>query len=223
MKLPARIYHLAEAANWRSIRRSGLLSTKALLDAADVRGKERERIECGQRLEHMELRNGVQVRDQKPMPAKALNQCLVGMTPAEWYALINSKVFFWLDVDRLNRQCRACEPRPQVVLEIDTERLLTQHAERIALSPINTGNARRRPAKRGRCTFVPYAVWIESGWSSETQGVNSRSRGRSRQPVELTVADAIADIMSFIVRVHRLGPGEIFYPAKFPDNLLSSV
>jgi hypothetical protein len=223
MKLPSRIYHLAEAANWRSIRSSGLLSTKALLDAADVRGKERERIECGQRLEHIELRNGVQVRDQKPMPVKALNQCLVSITPAEWYALINSKVFFWLDVDRLNRQRRACEPRPQVVLEIDTERLLTQYAERIALSPINTGNARRRAAKRGRCTFVPYAVWIESGWSSEAQGVNSRSRDRSHQPVELTVADAIADIMSFIVRVHRLGPSEIFYPAKFPDNLRSSV
>jgi hypothetical protein len=62
MKLPTRIYHLAEAANWRSIRSSGLLSTKALLDAADVHGKERERIECGQRLEHIELPNGVQVR-----------------------------------------------------------------------------------------------------------------------------------------------------------------
>jgi hypothetical protein len=218
MKLPERIYHLAEAANWRSIGRSGLLSTKALLDAADVYGKERERIECGQRLKHIELPNGVQVRDQKPMPAKALKQCLVGMTPAEWYALINSKVFFWLDVDRLNRQRRACEPRPQVVLEIDTERLLTQHAERIALSPINTGNARRRPAKRGRCTFVPYSVWIESGWSNETQGVNSRSRGRSHEPVELTVANAVSDIMTLLVRVYRVGPGEIFWPAKFPGR-----
>jgi len=132
--------------------------------------------------------------------------------------LINSKVFFWLDVDRLNRQRRACEPRPQVVLEIDTEGLLAQHAELIALSPINTGNARRRPAKRGRCTFVPYSVWIESGWSNETQGLGSRSHARSHQPVELTVADAIADIMGFIVRVHRLGPGEIFYPAKFPGR-----
>src|SRR4030095_11415847 len=149
MKFPTRIYHLAEAANWRSIRRSGLLSTKALLDAADVHGKERKRIECSQRLKHMKLPNGVQVRDQKPMPAEAFKQCLVGMTPAEWYALINSKVFFWLDVDRLNRQRRACEPRPQVVLEIDTKRLLTRHGERIALSTINTGNARRRPRNAG--------------------------------------------------------------------------
>ena len=208
----AHVYNLAEVANWPFIRRGSLLSTKALLDMADLHGDERERIECRQRLEHVELPNGVQLRDQKPMPANALKKCLVGMTPSEWYALINSQVFFWLDVDRLNRQRGACEPRPQVVLEVDTARLLTQHAERIALSPINTGNARRRPAKRGRCTFVPYWVWVESGWSSETEGLGTRSRGRSHQPVELTVANAVSDIMSFVVRVHRLGPGETFCP-----------
>lgn len=213
MKLPARIYHLADAANWPSIRQCGLLSTRVLLDLAGVRGDERERIERCQRLRHMELPNGVQVRDQKPMPANALKQCLVGMTPPEWYALINSKVFFWLDVKRLNRQRGACDPRPQVVLEVDTERLLARHAEQIALSPINTGNARRRPATRGRCTFVPYRVWIESGWSSETQGLGTRLQRRSRRPAELTVADAVSDIMSFVVRVHRLGSGETFYPA----------
>jgi hypothetical protein len=212
-KLPAHIYHLAEASNWQFICRGVLLSTKGLLDAAGVRGVGRKRIECCQRLKHMELPNGVQVRDQKPMPANALKRCLVGMTPSEWYAMINSQVFFWLDVDRLNRQRGACEPRPQVVLKVDTKRLLAQHAERIALSPINTGNARRRPAKRGRCTFVPYWVWVESGWSSETEGLGTRSRPRSHRPVELTVADAVYDIMSFVVGVHRLGAGEIFCPA----------
>jgi hypothetical protein len=213
MKLPPHIYHLAEAANWPSIRRGGLLSTNALLDLAGVRGDERDGIECCQRPEHMELPNGVQVRDQKPMAANALKEYLVGMKPSEWYALINSKVFFWLDVDRLNRQRGACEPRPQVVLEVDTERLLARHADRIALSPINTGNARRRPAKRGRCTFVPYWVWVELGWLSETEGLGTRSRERSHQPVELTVADGVPDITSFVVRVHRLGPGETLCPA----------
>ncbi|MGH7233614.1 MAG: DUF7002 family protein [Nitrospiraceae bacterium] len=213
VKLPARIYHLAEAANWPSIRRVGLLSATALLDLAGVRGDQRDRIECFQRIERMELPNGVHVRDQKPMPVNALKKCLVGMTPSEWYELINSKVFFWLDVDRLNRQRGACEPWPQVVLEVDTERLLTRHAKRIALSPINTGNARRRPAKRGRCTFVPYRVWVKSGWSTETEGLETPVCRRRHQPVELTVADAIPDIMSVVVRVHRLGPGETFCPA----------
>ncbi|HJU05609.1 MAG TPA: hypothetical protein VJ692_10700 [Nitrospiraceae bacterium] len=214
MKLPTRIYHLAEAANWPSIRRIGLLSTKALLDLAGVRGNERERIERVQRLERMRLPNGVFVRDQKPMPANALQTCLVGMAPSEWYALINSKVFFWLDAERLNRQRRACGPWPQVVLEVDTNRLLSRHAGRIALSPINTGNARRRPAKRGRCTFVPYSTWTKSGWSIETEQLDAPLRRRRHQPIELTVAEAVPDIMSVVVRVHRLGPGEKFCPAR---------
>jgi len=91
----------------------------------------------------------VQVRDQRPMPAKALKQCLVGMTPAEWFALINSKVFFWLDVDRLNRQRRACEPRPQVVIEIDTEGLLAHHAERMRYHQSTQGTPAASPRTVG--------------------------------------------------------------------------
>jgi hypothetical protein len=216
--LPARIYHLAEAANWPSIRRNGLLSTKRLLDRAGLRGKVRERIERRRRLEQLLLPNGISVRDQKPLPEQALEQCLVGMAPSEWYALINSKVFFWLDIGRLNRQRRACEPRSQVVLEIDRVRLVTHYSERIALSRINTGNARRLPAKRGRSTFVPYRQWVESGWKSEMEGLGLLRDRKSDPPVELTVADAVPDIMEYVVGVHRLEPGDLFMPYLPSDS-----
>ena len=210
MRLPQRIYHLAEAANLPSIRRHGLLSTTVLLDRAGLRGEQRNRFEWCQRLEHRKLPNDVYVRDQRPLPEEALRKCLFGMTPSQWYALINSKVFFWFDVDRLNRQRAACEPRPQVVLEVDTMRLVARHAARIALSRINTGNARRRPARRGRCTFVPYGMWVKSGWLSETKELGTRSYERSQAPVELTVADAVMDIMDVVVGIHRLESGETF-------------
>ena len=210
--LPARIYHLAEAANWPSISRSGLLSTKVLLDLVGMLGTERERIERCQRLEHTSLPNGVQVRDQRPLPAGTLGTCLVGMAPPEWYALINSQVFFWLSVDRLNRQRSACEPRRQVVLIIDTARLVVRYAERIALSRINSGNARRRPAPRGRCTFVPYRQWAESGWSSEAEGLGIHPRTHSQRPAELTVAEDARDVMSCLIDVHRLASGKAFRP-----------
>lgn len=207
--LPARVYHLAEAANWPSIRRSGLLSTTALLDQAGVQGKERERIERSQRLEHLVLPNGVQVRDQKPLPARALAACLIGMPPPEWYGLINSQVFFWLDIDRLNRQRLACGSRPQVVLVIDVERLVARYDERIALSRINSGNARRRPARRGRCTFVPYREWVNLGWSSETKGLGLGSRERNHPPAELTVVGDATETMNCVIEVHHLRPGEL--------------
>ncbi|CAI4029770.1 hypothetical protein DNFV4_00188 [Nitrospira tepida] len=210
--LPARVYHLAEAANWPSICLSGLLSTKVLLDLAGLQGTERERIERCQRLEHTTLPNGVQVRDQKPLPERSLATCLVGLTPPEWYELINSQVFFWLDADRLNRQRRACEPRPQVVLVVDARRLVARYAERVSLSRINSGQACRRPAMRGRCTFVPYRLWIETGWSSETEGLGIRLHARSQRPVELTVAEDARDVMSCLIDVRRLGSGEAFRP-----------
>ncbi len=210
MTLPTQILHLAESANWLSIQQHGLLSTSALLDLAEVHGNKRTQFERLQRLAHTELPNGVHVRDQKPMPSQSLAQCLIGMAPEEWYQLINSKVFFWLDHNRLNRQRRACEPRPQVVLVVDTQRLLARHAEKVALSPFNTGNTRRKPAARGRSTFVPHAVWSESGWFSEAAGLGTRARAGSHRPVELTVDGAIPDIMGMVVRVCWLRPGESF-------------
>lgn len=209
MKLPFRIYHLADADNWPSIKQIGLLSTTTLLDRAGVRSNERDRIERRQRSEDMTLPNGARVRDQKPMPPDALKRCLVGMTPSEWYALINSKVFFWLDVERLNRQRAACDERPQVVLEVDTERLLARYADQISLSRINTGNARRLPAKRGGCTFVPYREWVESGWLTESTGLETRPCPRSIRPAELSISGAVPDITSFVVYEHELEPGQL--------------
>lgn len=208
--LPRHVFHLAEEANFHSIQQHGLFSTSALLDLAGIQGEERIRIERRQRPTHIELPNGPYLRDQKPMPFQALARCLIGMGPADWYGLINSKVFFWLDLDRLNRQRRACEPRPQIVMIMDTKRLLNRHAGRIALSPFNTGNARRNPALRGHSTFVPYASWFESGWDSEATGLETRGRPRGHRPVELIVDGAVPDIMELVIHVYRLGPGELF-------------
>jgi hypothetical protein len=92
--LPRHVLHLAEVANLPSIERHGLLSTSRLLDLAGVRGDERARLERAHRPDRATLPNGVVIRDQRPMPPAALARCLIGITPAEWYALLNSKVFF---------------------------------------------------------------------------------------------------------------------------------
>jgi hypothetical protein len=212
MKLPHTLYHLAEASNWPSIRQVGLFSASKLLDVAGVTGADRMRLEQGQRLTHTELPTGIQIRDQRPMPPAALENCLVGLKPSDWYALINSRVFFWLDPDRLNRQRAACEPRPQVVLTLDTERLVSAHRERVAVTPVNTGNARRKPARRGAATFVPYTAWIESGWESEATVLGVSLRKRTHQPVEVTVIGSVPDVMEFVVAVSELPSGHQFTP-----------
>jgi hypothetical protein len=59
------------------------------------------------------LPDGRYIRGQRPMPPQALARCLdPGLTPADWYALLNGCVFFWLDPDRVDRPVRAASHRP---------------------------------------------------------------------------------------------------------------
>jgi hypothetical protein len=211
MNLPEVIHHLAEAANRASIDRHGLLPACDLITLAKVGETDRERLERRHRPAHTELPGGVQIRDQRPMPPKALENCLVGMTPSEWYELINRRVFFWLDPDRLNRQRAACEPRPQVVLTIDTRRLVAACSDRIELSPINSGSAMRRAAKRGRATFVRHADWLASGWDTEAAALGTTPRARSHAPAELTVLGPVR-VADHLVSITPLAPGESFVP-----------
>jgi hypothetical protein len=208
LKLPPHVYHLAEAVNWPLIQRDGLLSASRLLAAAKLTKPERHTLGRMQRTNHTRLVSGAEIRDQRPMPEAALKSCLVGMEPTEWYALLNSKVFFWLDVDRLNRQHKACGSRPQVVLTVDLTKLLEAHQDQAFFSPINTGYARRKPAIRGQATFVPYATWLESGWASEAKALGTTPRSRSHEPVEVTIRDAVPDVMEYVISITELAEGE---------------
>jgi hypothetical protein len=209
-RLPERIYHLAESSNWPLIQRDGLLSATRLLAAAGLAPADRERLQRAQRLQHTELPNQVHIRDQGPMPPAALERCLYGMTPSDWYSAVNARVFFWLDPARLNRQRAACGARPQVVMIINAQALVAAYEERVAVTPINTGNARRKPARRGAATFVPFAEWVRSGWESEAEALGLPARKKSHPPVELTVTDAVPDIMRFVRRVFELPAGQPF-------------
>jgi len=210
--LPARVYHIAERSNWESIQRDGLLSATVLLDRAHVREGVRTALVTEQRKDEQVLPDGVVIRDQKPLSSAALARCLVGMTPAEWYELLNSKVFFWFSVERLNRMRLVYSTVPQVVLTVDTALLLARHGDAASLSPFNSGNARRNPARRGRSTFVPYAEWLRSGWATETAAVDARPRPRAHRPVELTIDGAVPDVLDMMTDVHELAPDRLFKP-----------
>jgi hypothetical protein len=179
MRKIERLFHLAEADNLPSILEHGLLSTEQLLELTGMAASDRVPFLERHRLDGVRLSPSVAVRDQRPMPPSALAGALDdGMTPAEWYALLNSFVFLWPDHQRLERQRRACGARPQVVLVFDTEAVLDHVGDDALVSPINTGNARRKPARRSRQTFVPYRDWQRDGWPTGN---------RARPPAELVI------------------------------------
>lgn len=149
------LYHLAEADNLASVLKHGLMSTERLLDLVRIAERERKEFLRRRRPENVRLSQGVVIRDQRPMPPAALAPALDdGLVPSDWYALLNGFVFLWLDRERMSRQRRAYANRPQMVLTFDAAALLGRFADDAFVSPINSGNARRKAVRRGRDTFV---------------------------------------------------------------------
>jgi hypothetical protein len=194
-----RLYHMAEADSWAGIRQHGLLSTTALLDLFEVDGDLRAALESARRPESVTITHPVHgaavVRDQIPLREGPLEQCLVGMTPAEWYRELNRRVFFWLDEDRVTGllRGRAYRGRAHDVLTVDTASLVGAHEERITLAPINTGSTIYNPRPRGAGTFLSIVDYPFDEWR--------RRRSRRTAVVELAVDDGVPDIVDHTLLV----------------------
>ncbi|SEM42882.1 hypothetical protein SAMN05444354_116162 [Stigmatella aurantiaca] len=206
------LFHMAEAGSWPSIQRHGLLSTSALLDLFEVRGERRRALEARHRPESVTLhhpRHGTAViRDQKPMSDAGLLRSLSGgLSPADWYQLLNARVFFWVSHERLMKllKARAYRDKRQTVLTVDTARLLALHEARVLLSPRNSGATKPFPWPRGPDTFLPMARYPFSFWDQK--------RKRKNPVAELTVTYAVPDIRDFVLRVEEYVGGQ-------PDTLL---
>jgi hypothetical protein len=200
------VYHLLDAMNWRSVRKHGLMSARRLIELC--RPQEDGAWRC-HRPTSQRLASGVMIRDQKPMPPKVLARCLTnGVEPEDWFELLNSKVFFWLDRQRLNRQRLACKASPQIALLLDAAGLLVNYSALATVTPINTGNALRAAALRNLSTFVPYKRWLIDGWEYEKIPGAGR-RHKNHRPVELAICDAIPDVMDYVIAAIPLRAGEI--------------
>jgi uncharacterized protein DUF7002 len=199
-------YHLVDASNWASVQNQGLMSARRLMEVCGGTEYDAPR---QHRPASRRLASGVLIRDQRPMPPKALMRCLrSGLMPEDWFELLNSKVFFWLDPRRLNRQRLACGASPQIALVVDASRLLMKYGNLATVTPINTGNALRSAAPRNLTTFVPYQRWLIDGWAYEDIP-GARPRSRNHRPVELTISEAVPDILGYVMAAVPLNPGEI--------------
>jgi hypothetical protein len=190
------VYHLADERNWKSIQASGLLSATQLFTQAGT-----EQWICTHRPQTLQLPTGIIVRDQRPIPPTSLARCLApGLTPTDWYAELNSRVFFWVELERLERQRRACGT-PQYIMTIDAKKLLSHYAASVTVTPFNTGNALRAAAQRSLASFVPYATWVNSGWITEAAALNATPRSRNHSPVEFTISQSVPSIFDFVTAV----------------------
>jgi uncharacterized protein DUF7002 len=196
------LYHMAEGGAWPSIERHGLLSTAALLDLFGISGDARTAIESRHRPESVVIRHptlgDAVIRDQKPIQPGKLERCLDGCTPAEWYAFVNARVYFWLTRERVDELAGALAYRgtERTILTIATAPLLACYGPRVLLSPINSGSTLYQPVRRGISTFQPMAAYPYEE--------RKRLRGPRRAIAELTVDYAIPDISRFVRMVETI-------------------
>lgn len=199
-----RLYHMAEAGAWPNIQEHGLRSTTALLDLYGYVGDARASIESARRPGMVELRSDglppAFIRDNGPMTDSALARCLRdGLSPTDWYGLLNARVFFWVKESRLESLlgARAYRGRDHDVLVLQTSSLLARYSARTTLSPMNSGNTKPFAHPRGKDTFLPLAEYP----------FQSRIARGLEPVVELAVEYSVPDIEKHVVRVDRRAGG----------------
>ncbi|MGN7936037.1 hypothetical protein BIV08_14785 [Pseudomonas sp. AF76] len=205
IELYPRIYHMAERGTWESIQQRGLMSTTAVLDHLDVADGERARFESEHRDQKMDVRAGhtsnIVLRDQKPMPEKRLLQALTnGTTPRQWYELINDKVFFWVEEERLHRLLGARDYRTleHDVLTLNSAEFIPAYAEKIWLCHMNSGNTWPIPHRRDTDIFRRIADYPVK-----------RSGKPVKNVVELVVDYSVPNITDYVLEVRRMRGSEV--------------
>ncbi len=218
------LFHMAECGSWQSIKQHGLLSTSALLDLFEIQGDRRRGIESSHRPESASISHeayGIAVvRDQKPMSDAGLRRCLKdGLTPEEWYEILNSKTFFWTSVKRLHTllNARPYKSKDHDVLTVETRSLVERCGDRILLSAMNSGCTTPFPHPRGLATFQPVGNYDFQEWRTK----------RKSKPwdavVEVVVEGGVPDILGAVLRVDRMMGRHIKFNIWKDDGVCVSV
>lgn len=190
---------LADFASWSVLdgRARRQLCSDNLKGAARVQIEERRR-STAVGLERVGLPPAM-IRDQLPMDDVGLRRCLPAhITPAEWYRLLNRKVFFWLTQDRLTKLLKAgtYRARPHTVIEVSARKLVEAHRQRIWFCPMNSGCTKPYPHPRDEKTFQRISDYPYSYWRSR--------RVRGERVVELAIDYSVPDIAQFVNRVVQM-------------------
>ena len=202
-----RLFHMTEAGSGEAIRERGLWCTSMLLDRNAVPSAARAAIEASRRAASVRLPDGAVIRDNGVLNEDLLRPLLPdGMKPREWYLLLNAHVFLWPSEARVAGllKARAYRQAAHDVLEFDAASLLATHAEKVRVTPMNTGATIQTTPERGPEAFLPLAAWPPTAaspyWSTPS--------GTLRPVKEIAVLDGLPDAGAHLVAITRRRAGE---------------
>jgi hypothetical protein len=209
IRLYPELYHVAADGAWAGIERHGLLSVAALVTRWGVRqGAPQAAILTRRRGESIELTHPdygtAVIRHQKAMHESSLAGALEDLSPSEWYAMLNDRVFFFLQKNRLDEllSARSYRDDAHTVITVDTRSLLTAHEDDIELTRVNTGFAQRFSAEpRGRDSFQSIEEFPHP--------TRAHASTKVLDVAELAVRRGVRDITKHVKRVERVRDGTV--------------
>lgn len=193
---------MAWRGSWDSIRKHGLLSTQSLLELFDVDEQHRTELLEKQRKDYVRINHpnlGIaHIRDQKPLSEKKLTSCLHGCDARTWYRILNERVFFWLNRQRLEKMMSAREyvGKYHTILHVDAEPVARRYRAQIELAHMNTGNTLPVAHPRGPDTFRSL---------DEYPYDRRRKLPDYSAVVEITIRQGIPDIWKYVRRAEHAG------------------
>lgn len=198
------LYHVTAYDNLGPILQHGLLSVSALLERfdndAERARRERQHRSGFKTLEHPVHGRAI-LRDHR-LNESMLRQCLLdGLSPEDWYQILNQRVFFWPNCERVRRFLSRPDytSMRHVLIVVRTDRLIADYSDRIELSPINSGATRSVEHKRGRSTFAALSDYDFDGWR--------KKRGSKKKAVaEVAVRGAVEELTRIATAAIGLGP-----------------
>lgn len=209
IRLYPELFHVAADDSWPQIKRHGLLSPTALVTRWGVKQGGPQSAILGHRrsesriLEHPDYGTAV-LRHQKALHEPSLENCLDDLTVAEWYDLLNDRVFFFLQRGRLEQVlgARLYRGDAHTVITLNTKSLVAAHEDEIELSAINSGYAQRHSAEpRGSATFQSIEEF--------THPSRAHASTKTLDVAELAVRRGVRDIGEHVVRVERMRDGTV--------------
>lgn len=203
-----RLYHMSHKDALPGILQHGLLSTTALLDLYEVERRERAKIEFEMRRSSIAIRHPKHgravIRDQKPIGNDARLETSLGgkVTAKQFHQLLNSMVFFWVNPERLEglRHAKAYRGDAQLVLTLDTRKVVGQYVERMFLCPMNSGACMPIAHPRSIEMFQRIQDYDYEFW-------RRRKGGAEKSVVECTIQGGLLDTARFIVNTEIVVPG----------------
>ena len=201
-----RLYHVTAVNNWDPILKHGLLPVSALLKRFEVcdgqhNRRERQHRKDDETLEHPVHGRAI-IRHQKPLKQSMLHKCLLDdLSPEDWYQILNQRVFFWPNCERVETflKTREHQSKHHLLIVVRTDRLIVDYGDRIELSPINSGATRSIEHKRGRGTFAALGDYDFEGW-------RKKRRSRKKAVAEVTVRGAVERLTSIATSAVCLDP-----------------